>query len=461
VPEYVEDYFLRAFRRLGGTVERRGETYAIPSVPFELRRWGDDYSFKTTYGTIFREYRRVTFDKAHARAHPETEFVAPGHPLLEAVNQQILTTFSDGTDAYAVFGDPEGNREGVLWFVEGDVTDGAGQPAGKRVFCLYQPVDGMIQQVNPAVLWDHEPLPLPGPSPREEEGGLPVPVTELLQQREVIEDHVVTEVLLPFREEIAERRERETRVKEKYGLRSLDYLIQESNQKILDYQMRQAVGEQVDLPLLNEQRNLEQLQQRRAELEREIRLERNLTVGEPRIIGAAAVVPLRAAEPETEPEGIIYEPHTPGIVSHYEERAGYEAGLGMRRDEEIEAAGMQVAMDYERGRGWHPEDVSGENHGFDVRSTLYEADGTFADIRYVEVKARACSGAIRLSANEWKKARHFNDKFWLYIVTEAATDAPQLHRIQNPAAWFRIGEDIFATGFIIHEKTWREKTRSE
>ena len=60
-----------------------------------------------------------------------------------------------------------------------------------------------------------------------------------------------------------------------------------------------------------------------------------------------------------------------------------------------------------------------------------------------------------------EKARHFADKFWLYVVTDAGTDAPQLHRIQNPAAHFRMGEDIFATGFIIHEETWREKTRSE
>lgn len=83
-------------------------------------------------------------------------------------------------------------------------------------------------------------------------------------------------------------------------------------------------------------------------------------------------------------------------------------GAGMRRDEEIEAAGMRVALDYEREQGWRPEDVSGENHGFDVRSTRYDSDGTFADIRYIEVKARAGSGAIRLSANEWKKARRFS-----------------------------------------------------
>ena len=35
-----------------------------------------------------------------------------------------------------------------------------------------------------------------------------------------------------------------------------------------------------------------------------------------------------------------------------------------------------------------PEDVSGENHGFDLRSTRYNADGTFADIRHIEVRAR-------------------------------------------------------------------------
>jgi hypothetical protein len=78
--------------------------------------------------------------------------------------------------------------------------------------------------------------------------------------------------------------------------------------------------------------------------------------------------------------------------------------------------------------------------------------------RYIEVKARARSGAIRLSSNEWKKARHFDDKFWLYIVTDAATDAPQLHCIQTPAVHFQMDEDIFATGFIIPEENWREKT---
>ena len=459
VPEYVEDYFLRAFRRLGGEVRKRPAdtaadavaatgvaVYQVPRVPYEVRRWDKDTRFKTTYGRLFEEYRRITFDKGYARAHRNVEFVAPGHPLLEAVSETILTDFAGGADVYAVFGDPEGQREGVFWFVEGSVNDGNGSVAGKRVFCIYQSCEGALQTLNPAVLWDYTPL---------DSADLPDALTALLAQREAVEDYVVTDVLFPYREEMSTRRAREAEVKEKYGLRSLDYLIQESNQKILDYQLRQVDGENVDLPLLNEQRNLEQLQARREALAREIRLESHLTVGAPAVLGAAAVIPLK---PEEMKPGYVYpEQETTGQV-HNEPGEGYDVSGGMRRDDEAEAVGMQVAMKYEREQGRAPEDVSAQNLGFDVRSIAYNADGTLAGIRYIEVKARATSGAVRISANEWKKARHFGQDFWLYIVTGAKTETPELHRIQNPAAQFRVGEDIEVTGYIIQEDAWRQHT---
>lgn len=78
--------------------------------------------------------------------------VAPGHPLLEAVNETILSDFAHSSDGYSAFGDPEGVRQGAFWFVEGEVMDGTGQPVGRRVFCLYQDArTGEIQHVNPAV----------------------------------------------------------------------------------------------------------------------------------------------------------------------------------------------------------------------------------------------------------------------------------------------------------------------
>jgi hypothetical protein len=176
-------------------------------------------------------------------------------------------------------------------------------------------------------------------------------------------------------------------------------------------------------------------------------------MSEPRFLGAAAVVPLVTEEMDV----LTYDVPQAETTPAGEPRTGY--GAGMRRDEAIEAVGMEVTIDYEQEHGWEPEDVSGENHGFDVRSIRYDADGTFAAARYIEVKARARSGAVRISANEWKKARHFGEQFWLYVVTEAGGGSPQLHRIPNPAARFRIDEDIFATGFIVPEDRWQETVR--
>lgn len=59
---------------------------------------------------------------------------------------------------------------------------------------------------------------------------------------------------------------------------------------------------------------------------------------------------------------------------------------GMQRDPEVEAVGMREAMRHEREQGWQPEDVSVENLGFDLRSTRTDADGAFAEVRYVDVR---------------------------------------------------------------------------
>jgi hypothetical protein len=118
---------------------------------------------------------------------------------------------------------------------------------------------------------------------------------------------------------------------------------------------------------------------------------------------------------------------------------------------------MRVARHYEEERGWKVEDVSDKDHGgFDLRSMRFsEEDGSFEALRHIEVKARSRSGKIRLTANEWKMARKFGEEYWLYVVTQAGTDNPELTRIQNPAERFEEGQDIRATGFEIDEEAWR------
>jgi len=424
VPEYIEDYFLKAFKKFKGKIEKKGKYYAIDSVPYELRKLNKDYGFKNRFGEIHPSYANITFYKELASS-PEAEFIAPGHTLLEAVNEKILKDFSKPWDQFSVFGDPTNKKEGVLWFVIGEVTDGLGQIAGKKVFCIYQDIKGSINSdatLNSSILWDLKPLDNYKPAKD---------LKNLIADKEYIQDYIISEILFPYREEVEKRKIKECKIKEKYGLRSLEYLIQESNDKLLQYQYRQNKGEKMDMPILNETRNKEDLERKKEVLKKEIELEKNLTVSEPKILGVSVVIPMEKIE-EKEKDAIM---HT---------------------DPEVEKIGMQVAMEFEKAKGWSVEEVSEENLGFDLRSIKYDSEGTFKDIRYIEVKARAQSGAIRLSSNEWKKAKRFQDKYWLYIIINARSK-PELKRIQNPADKFKIDEDIYSTGYIIPKEKWEEK----
>ena len=437
VPEYVQDYFLRGFEYVGGTYTALDPGYRIDSVPYELRRYNQDQDFKNQYGEVNRTYRRITFDKEVASRDNNFEFVAPGHPLLEALNERVLHEIGDDQTQHAVFSDPVDGREGALWFVEGVVRDGTGAEAGRRVFAVLQGTEGELQTINPAVLWDLETAP---------EAKVPDFVEELVRDRDAIEGYLMRDVLFPYREEIADRRKRDAEIKEKYGLRSLDYLISESNDKLLEYEQREAAGEEVRLPKQNEGRKRERLLERKERLKKEIRLERNVTVEEPRILGVAALVP--------HAETIEYETEAPVSLAS---DSGTDRGYDVDHRDEIEAVGMRVATEYEEAHGWQVEDVSEKDHGgFDLRSMRFsEEDGSLEATRYIEVKARAHTGKIRITSNEWKRARQFGDEYWLYVVTQAATDEPDLTRIQNPAERFREGQDIFATGFAIPEEVWQ------
>ena len=429
MPEYIEDYFLRAFERFGGIYKKEGNTYKIMKVPFDLRKMNDNYDFKSRFGRVESSYVNITFNKEEAKAHAAYEYVAPGHPLLESVNQQAIDTIGH-SDIFAVFGDETNAMEGILWFIEGELTDGLGQIAGKRIFCLFQDMKGGLSKMSPSVIWDLAPI---------DDTSVSESLKRNFEKKSEIEGYVVTEMMFPYMGEIKKRRERESEIKQKYGLRSLDYLLQESNDKLLHYQQQMEAGKDMNIVIYNEEQRKNDLDHKRAKLVEEIDLEMQLTVSEPRVIGAAAILPMNRVK--NDPEKPI------------------PSGPGMVRDEEIELAGMEHATKHEVEQGWVPEDVHKDNLGFDIRSTKYGEEGTFEDIRYIEVKARAQDGSIRLSANEWKKAKRFQEKYWLYVVSFAGTSKPKLEKFQNPVKIFMVDEDIYATGYIIPKETLVKKVK--
>ena len=98
-------------------------------------------------------------------------------------------------------------------------------------------------------------------------------------------------------------------------------------------------------------------------------------------------------------------------------------------DKNIEAIAMRVAINYEVDRHQAKVfDVSAPHlaRGYDLES--HRASG---EKIVIEVKGRAGRGQVHLTENEWPTAANVRDKYWLYVVTDCATD-PRLFRVQDP-----------------------------
>jgi hypothetical protein len=54
--------------------------------------------------------------------------------------------------------------------------------------------------------------------------------------------------------------------------------------------------------------------------------------------------------------------------------------------------------------------------------------------RTIEVKGRAGTGEVEVSANEWGKACNLRERYWFYVVCDCATPNPRLVRVQDPFA---------------------------
>ncbi len=404
IPEYVEEYFKKAFENAGGRYRVRKDGFlGIEFIPYKLKQIADDVNFKNRYGIMLSSYPKITFDKDLAFKNPEVEFVSFGHPLLEALLEWVKNKYIVSLHQGAVFEDPEARLNGFVYFYEGEIKDGNGDIAGKKLIALYD--DGkQIKELNPSIIWDLV--------PSEKTDELEIGNREKTQ----FEDFAYSS-LKAYKEEILKERQRQAEIKEKYGVSSLEHLIKELDFDLVELYERQDRGEKVDVAIRNKEERKRHYEHALKNLYKTIEQETHLIVSMPKFIGAIYIKPAKAE---------------------------------MVSEEEIEEIGMQIAMEYEISQGRIPQDVSKENFGFDIRSKgKYET-------RYIEVKARADTGDVALTPNEWFKAKRFKEQYWLYVVENAATN-PTLYLIQNPAESLQINEKIEIVRFIIKKEQWKNK----
>jgi SNF2 family DNA or RNA helicase len=163
IPEYVDEFFKKAFTKAGGKYNIRKDGFiSIESLPSELKNLAQKQNI------TLAKYPKVTFDKEKAFKNPDAEFISFGHPLLETLIDWVHQCFLNNLQKGAMFEDPDGKYNGIIWFFEGEVKDGKGETAGKRIFAIYDDMKKEFTEINPAVIWDLIPIDNPTEEPNLE-----------------------------------------------------------------------------------------------------------------------------------------------------------------------------------------------------------------------------------------------------------------------------------------------------
>ncbi|MDI3502936.1 MAG: hypothetical protein PWR13_3 [Archaeoglobi archaeon] len=102
-----------------------------------------------------------------------------------------------------------------------------------------------------------------------------------------------------------------------------------------------------------------------------------------------------------------------------------------KKKREVELAGMKAVMECEKKWGRVPEDVSVEGRGYDIESS----DPKSGEKRRIEVKSfKREPDEVILSENEFKAAKFYREKYYLYIVKNALeADCSDIEIIKDPA----------------------------
>jgi hypothetical protein len=424
MPEYIERFFLEAYRSFGGTmtpVKGSKGVWSISRIPPDLRRLPE--SLERKYGKIGTQYPQLTFDKDQVVGYSDLEFVGPGHPLFEGIVERVLREYGPSLRQGACFYNADATEPTVLWLLKCGVEDGRGRMVGERLFAIHKTGE-TYRKNQPYALLD---LKTP-------EGGVDVAanVRQAATEEDQIIDWSLDAVTPSYFGEIEARRKNELSIKGKYVRKSLQFLIGESIKKLAQYdaQLRQMRDEN-DPRRLNIQGNRAREDARRNELSQrlkdrlaEIEQEGHLSEKPPEVLGVAVILPA---------------PHE--VVASVE---------GMESDPEVEKIAVAVVMQYEADQGRKPVSVEEENCGWDVTSLH---GGQVA--RYIEVKGRAGEGGVALTPNEWIKAQRFGMDYWLYVVVHCKAN-PQLYLVQNPASKLHPKEEVSVVRYMVGQGDWKQ-----
>ena len=393
VPHFIESFFVEAFTRLGGSIARREPgRYQITHVPVDLRRRDRIIGRGEP---VQRVYERICFDKAHIHidGKPPATFVAPGHPLLDAVIDLMRERHGEVLRRGAVLVDDtdEASDPRVMVSIESAIADGRLTKEGqrriisRRVEYMEVSADGVATLAGAAPYLDYRPL-------REEERALAAELLGAPWMRVDLEEsarnHGIESVVLPHLEETRQAREELVAKALRAVKARLTSEIQYWDHRAVELQEQEEAGKKPRLNSANARRKCEELEARLERRLRELEAERDIAPQPPVVQSGALVIPARLLRPL---DG---------------------ADDAARETRRIEQLAMDAVMQLEEAAGRRPRDVHTENRGWDIES--HEPDGR---LRYIEVKGRKVGAdTVCVTKNELFASLNKREQFYLAVV---------------------------------------------
>ena len=364
-------------------------TFDPGRTPPVLKKYERDPDWKLP--DLAARYSRFSTDRNTAEEH-NLEWVTPGHPLFEALRRHDLELAGDAFAKGACFHSLEHNTPARLDFYRARVVDGLGHVIHERSFTLELTDGAEARLLDWAILGNL--------TPAAASDGLPA-VASCPEAITWLNEHALT----PFIEEVrAERLKEVDRIAEHVEL-SLTEVLHRSDQEIgrasedLTNQVAGAEGRLVQA----ETRHAETTARRQRRRE-ELKQQRALTLQGVERLASVLVLP----HPESD---------APDVKR-------------LRSNTETEMTAMDVVMKHERGQGRKVEDVHEKNLGYDVTSLDLQS----GDLRLIEVKGLAAeTGTVLLTPNERRVAEDRRDCYWLYVVTNCATNPVLQEPVRDPA----------------------------
>lgn len=403
-PGYIEDFFVPAFRALGGNMApRESGTWEITHVPAKVRDRG------TQLGTrmpVLVRYQRITFRKEH-RA-PKVEFVCPGHALFDST---MHTTLEEGRDLLrqgAVLVDPNATNERpyALVTLSHSISDcdrnyngGMGRVISKRAIFVKIFDDGTVEDAGAAPHIDLlAPIPEQG---RTIDAMLEGDAFAANLEAKAIEYAIANLVPKHRAEEEGVRVERLAATKKAVEKR-LTYEIQHWSSRAATLRDQERAGKQPKMNADAAARRCEELESRLQSRLALIDLQMQLSPGMPIVESGAYVVPkllLDRLEADSRGESVPERPSQEEI-------------------DQVDQLAVAAVVDAERALGREPRVMPHNHPGYDIESHILNPDRTHTgELIFIEVKGKTVGVAeVSVSANQIQQSLNAPERFVLAIV---------------------------------------------